>query len=47
MAGNARKETEKELGRPIVTSENYLAEPERKRKKQMEDKNKQAKISSV
>jgi len=36
VAGNARKETEKELGRPVVSSENYLAEPENK--KRLEDK---------
>ena len=32
VAGNARKETEKELGRPITSSENYLSEPEKKKK---------------
>ena len=32
VAGNARKETEKELGRPVTTRENYLAEPEKKKK---------------
>ena len=31
IAGNARKETEKELGRPITSEENYLSEPERKK----------------
>jgi hypothetical protein len=36
VAGNARKETEKELGRSVTTSENYLSEPEKK--KQLEDK---------
>ncbi|HLC70894.1 MAG TPA: phage antirepressor protein, partial [Candidatus Nanoarchaeia archaeon] len=43
VAGNARKETEKELGRPIATSENYLAESEKK--KRIEDKNKPTKLS--
>ncbi len=38
VAGNARKETEKELGRPITSSENYLSEPEKKKK--LEDKGK-------
>ena len=38
VAGNARKETEKELGRPITSREKYLAEPERKKKKQIEEK---------
>ena len=33
VAGNARKETEKELGRPIISQENYLDEPERLKKK--------------
>ena len=32
IAGNARKETEKELGRPITSNENYLSEPERKKR---------------
>ncbi|MBI4152816.1 Bro-N domain-containing protein [Candidatus Woesearchaeota archaeon] len=34
IAGNARIETEKELGRPITSTENYLSE----KKKQLEDK---------
>ena len=37
-AGNARKETEKELGRPISNKENYLSESEQKKK--LENKNK-------
>ena len=36
VAGNARKETEQELGRPITSKENYLSEPEKKKK--LEDK---------
>ena len=32
VAGNARKDTEKELGRPITSKENYLSEPEKKKK---------------
>jgi len=32
IAGNTRKETEKELGRPITSNENYLFEPERKKR---------------
>lgn len=32
VAGNARKETEKELGRPVASRENYLLEPEKKKK---------------
>ena len=32
VAGNARKEAERELGRPISTNENYLLEPETKKK---------------
>ncbi len=38
VAGNARRETEKELGSPIISSENYLAEPEKKKKKEIEEK---------
>jgi DNA-damage-inducible protein D len=36
VAGNARKETEKELGRPVTSRENYISEPEKKKK--LEDK---------
>ena len=32
VSGNARKEAERELGRPISTNENYLLEPEKKKK---------------
>ena len=32
VAGTARKHTEAELGRPIVSRENYLSEPEKKKK---------------
>lgn len=32
VAGNARKQTEKELGRPVVSNENYLFKPESKKK---------------
>ncbi|MBI4150938.1 Bro-N domain-containing protein [Candidatus Woesearchaeota archaeon] len=38
VAGNARKETEKELGRPITSKENYLAAPEKKRRLQNKSK---------
>ena len=38
VAGNARKDTEKELGHPITSKENYLSEPEKKKK--LEDKSK-------
>ena len=38
VAGNARKETEQELGRSITSKENYLSEPEKKKK--LEDKSK-------
>ncbi len=38
VAGNARKDTEKELGRPITSKENYLSETEKKKK--LEDKSK-------
>ena len=32
VAGNARKDAEKELGRPVTTRQNYLSEPEKKKK---------------
>ena len=32
VAGNARKETEKELGHSVVSKENYLLEPEKKKR---------------
>ncbi len=38
VAGNARIEAEKELGRPVISGENYLLEPEKKKK--LEDKRK-------
>ncbi len=38
VAGNAKKDTEKELGRPITSRENYLSEPEKKKK--LEDNSK-------
>ena len=37
VAGNARKETEKELDRSVMSSENYISEPEKKKNKQIED----------
>ncbi len=37
IAGNARKETERELGRPIVSRENYLSEPEKNKRKQIKN----------
>jgi len=38
VAGNARKNAEKELGRPVTTRQNYLSE--REKKKKIQDKNK-------
>src|SRR3989338_2117199 len=38
VAGNARKQTEKELGRPITSKENYITKSQSK--KQIEEKNK-------
>ncbi|MDP2906824.1 MAG: BRO family protein [Nanoarchaeota archaeon] len=35
VAGNARKETEKEIGVSVVSNENYLAEPEKEKKKRL------------
>ena len=39
VAGNARIEAEKELGRPVITGENYLSVLQKK-KKSLEDKSK-------
>jgi len=38
VAGNARKETEQELGRPITSKENYISEPEDKKKLEAKSK---------
>ena len=38
VAGNARKDTEKELGRPITSRESYLSEPEKKKKLEYKSK---------
>ncbi|MBS3167070.1 Bro-N domain-containing protein [Candidatus Woesearchaeota archaeon] len=38
VAGNARKETEKELGRPVVSKDNYLKIPEKEKRKQISKK---------
>ncbi len=35
VAGNARKETEREIGRPITSNENYLDAPEKEKKKRL------------
>lgn len=35
VAGNARRETEKEIGSPVVSPENYLTEPEKEKKKRL------------
>ena len=32
VAGNARKETEKELGRPVTSKKNYISKPEKKKR---------------
>ena len=32
VAGNARIDAEEELGRPVTTRQNYLSEPEKKKK---------------
>lgn len=37
VAGNAREETERELGTPITSRENYLLEPEINKKKQIKN----------
>ncbi len=38
VAGNARKETEKEIGRPITSNENYLKAPEKEKRKEITKK---------
>jgi hypothetical protein len=35
VAGNARKETEHELGRPVTTKENFLDSPEKEKRKRI------------
>ncbi len=41
-AGSARRETEKELGSPIISKDNYLSEPEKKKRKRISDTNKES-----
>ncbi len=38
VAGNARKEAEKEIGRPITSNENYLKAPEKEKRKEITKK---------
>jgi len=38
VAGNARKETEKEIGKSITSSENYLDTPEKEKRKHIDKK---------
>ncbi|MDP7506357.1 MAG: Bro-N domain-containing protein [Candidatus Woesearchaeota archaeon] len=38
VAGNARKDAEKELGRPVTTKQNYLSESEKKKELQNKSK---------
>ena len=38
VAGNARKDSEQKIGKPISTSENFIAEPEAKKRKQLNKK---------
>ncbi len=38
VAGNARKEAEKEIGKPVTSSENYLEAPEKEKRKQISKK---------
>ena len=35
VAGNARKDAEKRIGKPVSTNDNYLEEPEKKKRKQL------------
>ncbi len=38
VAGNARRETEKKIGKPVVSNENYLNESESQKRKQLKGK---------
>ena len=40
VAGNARKDTEKELGHTIISNKNYLSEPEKTKRLKEKNKNK-------
>ena len=40
IAGNARKETEKQIGRSVTSNENYLKIPEKEKRKQINDNTK-------
>lgn len=35
VAGNARKETEKEIGKPIISNENFVERPENEKRKKL------------
>ena len=35
VAGNARKETEKEIGKPIISDENFVEQPENEKRKKL------------
>ncbi|MFH1175093.1 MAG: hypothetical protein V1725_08250 [archaeon] len=35
VAGSARKDAEKRIGKTIISEENYLAEPEREKRKRL------------
>ena len=38
VAGIAREEAEKELGRPVLSPENYITEPEKEKRKRLYQK---------
>ena len=38
VAGNARKDAERRIGKPVATRQNYLEEPEKNKRKQLEKK---------
>lgn len=38
VAGRARKDAEKKIGKPIVSDENYLTEPEKEKRKRIKFK---------
>jgi hypothetical protein len=36
VAGNARLDAEKKIGRPVISKENYLIEPEKVKRKRLQ-----------
>jgi len=36
VAGNARRDAEKKIGKPVISKENYLVEPEKVKRKRLQ-----------